>query len=73
MVASGEPEADYAYEVALNGQPIAAGEANPDTVRQSQTLRIEVADLFRDELNRLAIGRAVFLFTTQMRRAAQWP
>jgi hypothetical protein len=58
MVASGELEADYAYEVALNGEQIAEGQANPDTLRDTQTLVIDVADLFTDELNRLAIGRS---------------
>jgi hypothetical protein len=58
MVASGELEADYAYEVALNGEQVAEGQANPDTLRDTQTLVIDVADLFTDELNRLAIGRS---------------
>jgi hypothetical protein len=51
-------EADYAYEVALNGETILNGEANADTLRDTQTLQVGVADLFTDELNRLAIGRS---------------
>jgi uncharacterized protein YfaS (alpha-2-macroglobulin family) len=58
MVASGELEADYAYEVALNGELIGEGEANAETLRETLTLQVEVADLFTDELNRLAIGRS---------------
>lgn len=58
MVASGELEANYAYEVALNNTLLESGEANADTLRQTTTLQIEVADLFTDELNRLAIGRS---------------
>lgn len=57
MVASGELTAGYAYEVALNGHLIGSGEANARTLRQTLTLQVDVADLFRDELNRLAIGR----------------
>jgi hypothetical protein len=58
MVASGELEADYAYEIALNGEQLMAGEANADTLRDTYTLQVDVADLFTDELNRLAIGRS---------------
>ncbi|MCI0396839.1 MAG: Ig-like domain-containing protein [Chloroflexi bacterium] len=58
MVASGELEADYAYEIALNGDLIGSGEANAETLRETLTLQVDVADLFTDELNRLAIGRS---------------
>jgi uncharacterized protein YfaS (alpha-2-macroglobulin family) len=58
MVASGELEADYQYEIALNGTLRGNGEANADTLRDSQTLKFDIAELFTDELNRLAIGRS---------------
>jgi alpha-2-macroglobulin len=58
MVASGELEAGYAYEVALNGALIGGGEANAQTLRDALTLQVGAADLFTDELNRLAIGRS---------------
>ncbi|MBP8059443.1 MAG: alpha-2-macroglobulin, partial [Chloroflexi bacterium] len=41
-----------------NNTLLESGEANADTLRQTTTLQIEVADLFTDELNRLAIGRS---------------
>ncbi|MCP4357771.1 MAG: alpha-2-macroglobulin, partial [Chloroflexi bacterium] len=58
MVASGELEADYAYEVALNGELQLAGEANVDSLREVQQLQIDITELFSDELNRLAFGRS---------------
>ncbi len=58
MVISGELEADYQYEVALNGQLRGSGAANGDTLRDSWQMKVEVTDLFTDRLNRLAIGRS---------------
>jgi uncharacterized protein YfaS (alpha-2-macroglobulin family) len=58
MVASGELEADYAYEVALNGDLLGSGRANADTLRHPQQMKVDVTELFTDELNRLAIGRS---------------
>jgi uncharacterized protein YfaS (alpha-2-macroglobulin family) len=58
MVASGELEADYQYEIALNGTLRGNGEANADTLRDSQTLKFDITELFTNELNRLAIGRS---------------
>ena len=37
---------------------LAAGQANAGTLRDTTTLQVDVADLFTDELNRLAIGRS---------------
>lgn len=56
MVTSGELEADYQYEVALNGQLLGNGTANADTLRTPVELHVAVSDLFSDQLNRLAIG-----------------
>jgi alpha-2-macroglobulin len=58
MVASGELEAGYEWEVALNGELLAGGTADAGTLRDTETLKVAVADLFSDELNRLAIGRS---------------
>jgi uncharacterized protein YfaS (alpha-2-macroglobulin family) len=57
MVASGELEANYDWEVALNGALLAGGTAGPETLRDTHTLKVAVTELFTDELNRLAIGR----------------
>jgi alpha-2-macroglobulin len=73
MTAAGELSARYAYEVALNGNLIGSGEANARTLRETLTLQVDVADLFRDELNRLAIGRSAgsgnLYYTAQLRAA----
>jgi uncharacterized protein YfaS (alpha-2-macroglobulin family) len=58
MVASGELEANYEYEVALNGELQLQGTANADTLRETQQLQIDISELFSDELNRLAFGRS---------------
>ena len=58
MTVSGELEADYNYEIALNGESLAQGTANADTLRDIHTLQIEITDLFTHELNRLGIGRS---------------
>jgi uncharacterized protein YfaS (alpha-2-macroglobulin family) len=58
MVASGELDAAYVYEVAVNGAVVAAGEANSATLRDVVTLEVEGADLSPTELNTLAIGRS---------------
>lgn len=57
MVATGELQPNYNYEVALNGQSMAAGTANADTLRQVEELQIDITELLTDELNRLAFGR----------------
>jgi alpha-2-macroglobulin len=58
MVASGELQANYGYEAALNGVLIGSGQANSQSLRQTLRLEVEVADLLQTELNRLAIGRS---------------
>ncbi len=57
MSVSGELEADYRYEVALNGKLLAGGEVTADTLRDTVKLQVDVSELFQDELNRLAIAR----------------
>lgn len=58
MVASGELRANYDYAVALNGRELGSGTANPETLRQSQELVVNIRDLLQDELNRLAFARS---------------
>ncbi|HEX7973685.1 MAG TPA: Ig-like domain-containing protein [Anaerolineales bacterium] len=57
MVASGELQASYNWGVAFNGQRVGGGVANADTLRQTQTLRVNVADMLQGQVNRLAIAR----------------
>jgi hypothetical protein len=57
MVASGELEAAYDYEVAFNGELIMQDTAGADTLRSTQQLQIDITELLTDQLNRLAIGR----------------
>jgi uncharacterized protein YfaS (alpha-2-macroglobulin family) len=58
MVASGELQADYEYAIGLNGARVGGGVANADTLRQTAELVIPVADLLKDEVNRLAFARS---------------
>ncbi len=57
MVATGELQADYAWGVRLNGEDLASGRATSETVREVTELRVAVADLLREEPNRLEIAR----------------
>ncbi len=57
MVASDELQADYAYQVAVNGELTLEGAANADTLRDTQQVQIDISDLFADQLNRVAFGR----------------
>jgi len=57
MVASGELEADYQYAVALNGNRLGGGIADSETLRQSLDLKVDISELLRDEINRLAFAR----------------
>jgi uncharacterized protein YfaS (alpha-2-macroglobulin family) len=58
MVASGELKADYEYGVALNGKQLGGGVANQQTLRQTLELKVQVADLLTDQINRLAFARS---------------
>jgi uncharacterized protein YfaS (alpha-2-macroglobulin family) len=58
MVASGELKADYQYAVALNGEELGRGQANRQTLRQTQELRVDLQDMLQGELNRLAFARS---------------
>ncbi|GAB4442162.1 MAG: hypothetical protein Kow00120_10980 [Anaerolineae bacterium] len=57
MTATGELEGAYTWGASLNRDRLAGGEVTPDTVREGQVLRVAVADLLRDEVNRLTISR----------------
>ncbi len=57
MVVSGELEGRYDYRVSLNGVSLAQGAVEPATVDESISLQVAVADLFKDQANRLEISR----------------
>ncbi|MBM4466567.1 MAG: hypothetical protein FJ014_13605 [Chloroflexi bacterium] len=58
MVASGELEADYAYRVSLNYEKLGEGRVTTADVGETRKLQVEVAELLKDEANRLLIERA---------------
>ncbi len=55
MDVSGELQANYSYVVNLNGKAIGDGKADADTLRDTKTLQIAVADMLRDQANRVTI------------------
>jgi len=59
MVVTNELHPDYTFDVALNGEdlPLADNTATSENVQQAEILRVQVADLLKDELNRLTISR----------------
>ncbi|GIL14092.1 MAG: hypothetical protein BroJett038_28120 [Chloroflexota bacterium] len=71
MVTTGELQPDYQYSLSLNGDKLAEGAATPDTVRDSQKLVVQVADLLADEANELVFGRTdgpgVLYYTAHLR------
>jgi len=58
MDATGELKADYSWKVELNTYTLGQGTASRDTVKQSVTLRKEVAALLRDQGNALLVSRS---------------
>ncbi len=70
MVATGELEADYSFELLLNGTQEMSGAANADTLRDTNTLRIAITDLLAEEVNRLTImrgaGPGAMYYTTHL-------
>ncbi len=57
MRESGELKGNYNYAVGLNDKTLAQGKASPETIRQTQTLRVDVADLLKDAANKLVFAR----------------
>ena len=57
MEASGELQANYQYAVALNGERLGGGTADAETLRQTLDLQVDVADLLKDQANRLVFAR----------------
>lgn len=71
MSASGELRPDYQFSVTLNGDQLVEGEAVPDNVRESEELTVQVADLLKDEANRLVLfrteGEGALYYTAHLR------
>ena len=57
LVASGELQADYRWQVSLNGQPLDQGQANSTNLDQTTILTTAITDLLAGAVNRLAIER----------------
>ncbi|MBN1219630.1 MAG: Ig-like domain-containing protein [Anaerolineae bacterium] len=57
MVATGELEGNYAWRVSLNGDELGQGVINQDNIDETTKLRLEVADLLADTVNRLVFER----------------
>jgi len=57
MVATGELEADYSYQITLNGETIMEGVADKDNLDEPQKIQVEVADLLQDVSNQVALER----------------
>ena len=57
MVVSGELKANYDYDVTLNGQSLDFGHVSADNLQDSISLKVSVADLLKDQVNRLVINR----------------
>lgn len=70
MAASGELEADYRYQIAVNGEEIGAGSVGPDNLRTTEEIRIAIDSLFTDQVNRLVLargeGQGTLYYTTHM-------
>src|SRR5690606_1995950 len=57
MVVSGELRPNYEFSVTLNGEQLTEGQATPENVRESEVLSVQVAELLKDEANRLVLSR----------------
>ncbi len=57
MAATGELDANYTWRFEFNGQTYAEGTVTPETVRQSQVITIDVAQLLRGVVNRFTFIR----------------
>lgn len=57
MVVTGELNPSYSYAAALNGETLHEGNATPENVRDAVKLRVDVAELLKDQANALVISR----------------
>jgi uncharacterized protein YfaS (alpha-2-macroglobulin family) len=54
MDATGELKADYSYTVSANDTSVGDGKANADTLRDTNTMKIDIANLLRGQINKIA-------------------
>ncbi len=57
MTATGELNANYRFEAALNGQMVSGVDVNQTNIRTPQKLSFDITQLLKDQLNRLTIAR----------------
>lgn len=57
MVATGELEGAYNWQVAVNGERLGEGSVSSENIDQTVKLQVEVAQLLADEANRVVIER----------------
>jgi uncharacterized protein YfaS (alpha-2-macroglobulin family) len=55
--ATGELDANYSFIVEFNGETVAGGTADAETLREPTQLVIDVGELLRDQVNRLTFAR----------------
>ncbi|MBX3080889.1 MAG: Ig-like domain-containing protein [Anaerolineae bacterium] len=70
MEASGELKADYSYTVNVNGKQIGDGKATAETLRDTNTLVVQVQDMLRDQANRVTFehgeGQGTLYYTASL-------
>jgi uncharacterized protein YfaS (alpha-2-macroglobulin family) len=57
LTLTGETEAEYNWTVALNNEELGSGAVTPANVTEKSTLRADISELLRDEVNALRFGR----------------
>ena len=71
LEATGELDAAYQWDVALNQESIGSGRATAENLAERVELRVAVANLLRDKTNDLSFGRnnatGALYYTTQLR------
>jgi uncharacterized protein YfaS (alpha-2-macroglobulin family) len=71
MVLTGELHPDFQFSASINGDKLTEGTATSDIVRDSIKLQVDVADMLKDKVNELTIGRTdgngVLYYTAHLR------
>jgi len=57
MRTSGELNADYDFSVSFNGSALAESTVSPASIRDTETLLIDVNDMLQDQINALTLAR----------------
>jgi uncharacterized protein YfaS (alpha-2-macroglobulin family) len=57
MSASGELNGNYRYDLSVNGNTLTSGQVTPDNLQNPVVLHVAVADLLKDQANRIVITR----------------